>query len=665
MKALMLAAGMGKRLGKYTAGNTKCMLKIGDKTLIERACEALYQAGVTDFTIVVGYKGENVKEFLKNCDNPIVKKMNITYIDNDVYDKTNNIYSLYLAKDKLMEDDTILLESDLIYDYEMVKRVVEAKDKNIVSVAKYSQWMDGTVIKIGEKGNITEFIEKKDFDFDDIDEYYKTVNMYKFSKEFSEKEFVPFLDAYIKAYGENEYYELVLKIIAHLSRSQLKALDVSDLKWYEIDDAQDYDITNCLFSTGKQKLENYQKRYGGYWRFDNLLDYCYLVNPYYPPKQLKDKMNFMYDELITSYPSGQKIECINASRLFDDTEPDYLCVGNGAAELINHLGKILEGNMAVTSTVFNEYIRCFNNCNIETINMEDNDYKYDYDAIANAIVNNDIICLVNPDNPTGSFIKKEDMIKFLDKAKELNKTIIFDESFIDFCNPKDKYTFINNDILEKYPNLIVVKSISKTYGIAGLRLGVLASSNKDLIERLKREISVWNINSYAEYWLQIANLYKKDYKEACRRVYEERERFMNELRKFYNIGVYDSEANFAMCHLLSNDSTDLSIKLLEDNIFIKDLKTKDIFEGKDYIRLAVRSTEDNDALLESLRKHLTNDQIYASMQSLDNNRLIEYDRNNEYNKRLETDGMYGDYSILSEKTNACDGLSSKVLKKQL
>ena len=605
MKALMLAAGMGKRLGRYTAGNTKCMLKIGDKTLIERACEALYQAGITDFTIVVGYKGENLKKFLlEECDNPIVKKMNFKFIDNDVYDKTNNIYSLYLAKDELLEDDTILLESDLIYDYDLVKRIVDSKEENVVSVAKYTQWMDGTVIKIGDESNITEFIEKKDFKFDEIDQYYKTVNIYKFSKEFSSKEFVPFLDAYIKAYGENEYYELVLKIIAHLSRSKLKALDVSDLKWYEIDDAQDYDITNCIFSKGKEKLENFQKRYGGYWRFDGLLDYCYLVNPYYPPKAMLDKINHESRELITQYPSGQKTECINAGRLFNDTYEDYLCVGNGAAEVINCLGRVLKGNMAVTSTVFNEYVRCFGDCNINKIDMEASGYQYDMESLANAIVNNDIICIVNPDNPTGSFIDKESMLKLLDKAKELNKTVIFDESFIDFSSKDVRYSLISNEILEKYPNLIVVKSISKSYGIPGVRLGVLASSNVDLINQIKKYLSVWNINSYGEYWLQIANLYKKDYVKACDKIDEVRAKMIEYLKTIPGVHVYDSQANFVMCRLDGYDSTQLAIDLLEDNIFIKDLKTKQVFLGKDFVRLAVRTEEDNNRLIKSIKDHI-------------------------------------------------------------
>lgn len=602
MRALMLAAGMGKRLGKYTAGNTKCMLKIGDKTLIERACEALYNAGVEDFTIVVGYKGENLKKFLSECDNKIVKKMNISFIDNSVYDKTNNIYSLYLAKDELLKDDTILLESDLIYDYDLIKRMVNSKEDNVVSVAKYEHWMDGTVIKIGDVDNtISEFIEKKDFKFDEIDQYYKTVNIYKFSKEFSSKEFVPFLEAYIKAYGENEYYELVLKIIAHLSRSQLRALDVSDLKWYEIDDAQDYDITNCIFSSGLEKLKNFQKRYGGYWRFRGLVDYCYLVNPYYPPKAMFDRVGYMSRELITQYPSGQNTMCINASRMFNKVSEENICVGNGAAELINCLGKNLKGRMAVTTTVFNEYVRCFGNCSFEKIDLSKTDYNYNIDELISSIDNNDIVCIVNPDNPTGSFINYDDMIMLLDKAKKLCKTIVFDESFIDFCNPDYRYTLLSDDILNKYDNLIVIKSISKSYGIPGFRLGVLATSNTSLMNLIKKEISIWNINSFAEYYLQIANLYKKDYDLACKKLFLERQRFIKKLRSIKGIDVYDSEANFVMCNLNDFDSTKLAIQLLERDIFIKDLKTKDAFAGKNYIRLAIRTKEENDNLVKTMR----------------------------------------------------------------
>lgn len=604
MQALMLAAGMGKRLGRYTNDNTKCMLEIQGKTLIERATEALLDAGIKKFVIVVGYKGENLKRFLlEECQNPRIKEMEFEFVDNEIYNKTNNIYSLYLAKDKLVEDDTILLESDLIYDYDLIKKLVEAKDKNLVSVAKYKQWMDGTVIRIDENNNITEFIEKKNFSYNETDEYYKTVNIYKFDKEFLQKVFVPFLESYIKAYGENEYYELVLKIIAHLSRSDLKAFDVGNINWYEIDDAQDLDIANCIFSTGEEKLKNFQKRYGGYWRFEpKLMDYCYLVNPYYPTKKMLEQIDYFSKDLITQYPSGQSIECINAGRLFGDTLENYLCVGNGAAELINVLGSILNGKMFVTKSAFNEYHRCFRNCDFTLSDLSLNDYQYNVQEILEEVDNNDIICIVNPDNPTGSFINRDDMIKILDKAKSKGKTVIFDESFIDFASEEKRYSFINNEILQAYDNLIVIKSISKSYGVPGIRLGVLATSNEQLMKEIKSRISIWNINSYGEYFLQIANLYSKDYKKACDRIVEERNYLISLLEKNENIKVYPSEANYLFCHLEDMDSTDLAIELLDENIFIKDLKTKDAFKGMDYIRLAVRTREENEYLAKTLTK---------------------------------------------------------------
>ena len=615
MQALILAAGMGKRLGKYTQDNTKCMLKISGKTLIERAIEALVAAKIPKLILVVGYKRDNVKNYLLHeCKNPAIKKIKLVFIENPIYDKTNNIYSLFLAANEFKKEDTILLESDLVYEPELIKRLVESKEKNLVSVAKYKQWMDGTVVKIDHHNNIFEFVEKKNFNYNDIDQYYKTVNAYKFSKEFINQEFIPFLKAYITAYGENEYYELILKIIAHIARSSLKALDVSDLTWYEIDDAQDLDITMCLFSKGQEKLESFQKRYGGYWRFDNLLDYCYLVNPYYPTSNLLNKINFFSNSLIAQYPSGQNVNCICASRIFNDINTKYLAVGNGAAELISVLGQIiakksilLNQKMFIPSSAFNEYNRCFTGCQINQYDLSQDNYSYKMSTLKSALDDNDIICIVNPDNPTGSFIEQKDLLSFLNQAKIQNKTIILDESFVDFATPKKRYTFIKDKILQKYPNLIIIKSISKSYGVPGLRLGILASSKESLINDIKNLLPVWNINSYGEYFLQIANLYQSDYTNSCNKIAEERTRMIKKLKSVLpkNCIVFPSEANYIMIDLDNIDSTKLTIRLLDNNILIKDLKTKPAFKNKNFIRLAIRTQEENDTLIQCIKNYLS------------------------------------------------------------
>ena len=251
MQAIMLAAGKGSRLGKYTKDNTKCMLEINGKTLLERAIDALCEANIKKFILVLGYKKENVKKFIK--DKELDKKINIIYIDNDVYDKTNNIYSLYLAKDYLVKEDTILLESDIIYNANIIKNLVNDKKENMAVLAKYEQWMDGTVVELDDNNIITSFIEKKDFDYKKIDNYYKTVNIYKFSSDFCQRFYVPFLESYMKSFGNNEYYELVLKVITGLNDVKLFGFILTNEPWYEIDDVQDLDIAKTLLLKILQK----------------------------------------------------------------------------------------------------------------------------------------------------------------------------------------------------------------------------------------------------------------------------------------------------------------------------------------------------------------------------------------------------------------------------
>lgn len=138
MQAVILAAGMGKRLGKYTKDCTKCMITVGNKKLIDRAVEALKQAGISRLIMVVGYEGEKLEHYLKEN----VKDMELVFIYNHDYTSTNNIYSLYMAKKELVKDDTILMESDLIYDYEVLQKLVSEPYENMVVVAKYEQWME-------------------------------------------------------------------------------------------------------------------------------------------------------------------------------------------------------------------------------------------------------------------------------------------------------------------------------------------------------------------------------------------------------------------------------------------------------------------------------------------------------------------------------------------
>ncbi len=601
MQAIMLAAGKGQRLGKYTKNNTKCMLEINGISLLERAINSLLEADIKHLILVVGYEMDTLKKYVK--EKKLDQKIKITYVDNYDYDTTNNIYSLYMAKDYFCKDDTILLESDLIYEQNIIKKLVNCSYENMAIVAKYEEWMDGTVVTIDENDNIIEFIEKTDFDYNNINKYYKTVNIYKFSKEYINKYYIPFLEAYIKAYGKNVYYELVLKVISSIPRSGLKAFKLDNEKWYEIDDCQDLDISSLLFSSGASQLQLYQRRFGGYWRFSKLLDFCYLVNPYFPTQEMIEKIKYNFEKLLIDYPSTMSIQTNCISRFFKADESKLL-VGNGAAELINQLKFILNGRVGVPIPTFNEYVRCLSNCEIIKMDTKFNDYQISKEFILRYIDKIDNLIIINPDNPSGSYIEYKDLIDIVSKFNQKGKKVIIDESFIDFADDDKRYTLIDDDILDKYKNLIVIKSISKSYGVPGLRLGVLATSNQNVINNIKKNMPVWNINSFAEYFLQIFVPYSKKYVESCTKIAEARNEFINELNKFSFIKTYDSQANYIMIKLLNINSHELTLFLLNNyNILIKDLSDKDGFEKENFIRIAVKSKEENGFLIEAIKDY--------------------------------------------------------------
>jgi len=600
MQAIILAAGMGKRLGAYTKDNTKCMLPVNGIRLIDRLIPQLASLNLSRIIIVVGYKGDNLKRYLSGKYDNLVK---IEFIENPVYDKTNNIYSLSLAKKEFMEDDTILVESDLIFEDSLFQLIADSTYPNLALVAKYESWMDGTMVRIDDELNIINFIPKKAFKYSDKDSYYKTVNIYKFSKEFSQTKYVPFLDAYCKALGNNEYYEQVLRVITLLDHSDLKALPIGKRKWYEIDDCQDLDIAETLFADDDQKLSKMMSRYGGYWRYPDMLDYCYLVNPYFPTTRMREELKANFDVLLTEYPSGMSVNALLAGKYFG-IKTEYTVVGNGAAELIKGLMESIDGKVGVVYPTFEEYPNRKKE-KIVPYMVNHADYTYGVNELMEFYESKDVsaILLINPDNPSGNFIPIEQVLRFSNWCRQKKILFVLDESFVDFTEGYSQNSLLHDEILESNPNMIVVKSISKSYGVPGLRLGVMASANSQLINDLKKVVSIWNINSFAEFYLQIFGKYQSDYDKACQKFIVERKRFAEQLSTIDFLRVIPSQANYFLCEVTKKfSSTELAkILLTKYNILIKDCQTKNGLQNKNYVRIAIRNKKDNDRLIEVLK----------------------------------------------------------------
>lgn len=602
MQAIILAAGMGRRLGELTSRNTKCMLKVNGVRLIDRMLEQLSKLQLCRIVIVVGYEGENLCKHLRDY----WSHLPIEIVWNKVYDKTNNIYSLWLAKEYMdLDNQTLLLESDLIFDDAVLTAAVDTNSRNVALVSKYQTWMDGTMVRINSEGNIVNFISKKNFSYQEVGEYYKTVNIYKFSRDFLVNQYIPFLEAYIKVMGNNEYYEQVLKIITFIDVIDLQALDIRNLHWYEIDDVQDLRIAETIFAQPAQRLEKLQKSYGGYWRYPGILDFCYLVNPYFPSTRMLEELKSNFEVLIRDYPSGMSINTMLAAKYFGISK-DYVCIGNGAAELIKVLMEDIEGKVGLVYPTFEEYPNRLDVKKRIVYTPDSSDFHYSSNDLINFFSDADIdaLLIVNPDNPSGNFINKSNLLSLAEWSRQRGICLIVDESFVDFSIDFEANTLLSNSILEEYKNLIIVKSISKSYGVPGLRLGILATGNLERVHKLSRKLPIWNINSFAEFYLQIYGKYESDYRSACRLFREERERFGNELGKIDWLRVIPSEANYFLIEILNGyTSYECALRLLtEFNILIKNCSGKKGFlPDSQYIRVAVRGRAENDKLVAALK----------------------------------------------------------------
>ena len=600
MQAIILAAGMGKRLKQLTNNNTKCMVKVNGVTMIERMLSQLDKLNLSNKTVVVGYKGKELQEYISTLN----IKTKINYVENEIYDKTNNIYSLYLARHCLLQEDTLLLESDLIFEDSVLEKIVNDPYPSLALVAKYESWMDGTVVTLDEENNITRFLDKKAFKFEDIQNYYKTVNIYKFSKEFSTSHYVPFLEAYSKALGDNEYYEQVLKVITLLDKPEIKATKLGNESWYEIDDLQDLDIAESIFApTADEKLAKIQARYGGYWRYPGVIDFCYLVNPFYPPQKLMNEIKANFETLLCEYPSGLEVNSLLAAKYFG-LNKEHVVVGNGAAELIKSLMERGEGKIGMAMPTFQEYPNRKSAEDVVPYYPNNKDYAYTAMDLMSFYEDKDIstLLLINPDNPSGNYICKDDVLKLARWAQNKNITFIVDESFVDFADKEESPTLLEDSILNDYPELIIVKSISKSFGVPGLRLGILASHNTKLISELKKDVAIWNINSFGEFYMQIFEKYKGDYTTAIEKFKEVRREYLEELSNVKNLRVVPTQANYVLCEILGdNTAYDITKRLLDEyDVFIKDLSSKKGFNGQ-YIRIAVKRPEENRKLVEALK----------------------------------------------------------------
>ena len=588
MKAVILAAGYGGRMSPLTKEIHKTLLKVNGEHIMDLIIKSLIDNSIKDIVIVTGYKEEQLKNHLINNFNDIPFK----FIHNEKYATTNNIFSLALAFEQIKFDkDVIMIESDLIYSSDVIEKAINSKFKNLALISPYKIGMDGTVVEVLDNkiiGLYPPHLQGENFNLFDK---FKTLNIYKFSKEFCKNEFKKLLVYYAKSIDDNCYYELILGILIYMQRQEIFCEIIPNEKWVEVDDPNDLIEAEFHFNK-KNRISILEHSFGGYWNHD-IIDFCFIRNMYFPTKAMLAEMKNNLPFLVHNYGSKQKLLNKKLSYVLQYKE-ERLVALNGAAQIYPILSEMLNNeDTLIPNPGFGEYERVFNVRDTYIDNGE-----VDYNLIEKKVENNSNVVFVNPNNPTGTILESSWIINMIDKYPE--KFFIVDESFIEFSNENSIIDDLENLARE---NVIVIRSMSKTYGLPGVRLGFIYTCNSNLISNISLKIPIWNLNSITEFFMEIIIKNKRDFAKSIEKTKNDRECFANSLKNIRFIEkVYNSGANFIL--FKTNNSLvidNLSDFLVQNHlIFIKDVSNKFNSKINTYFRVAVRNPRENNMLIKIL-----------------------------------------------------------------
>lgn len=344
--------------------------------------------------------------------------------------------------------------------------------------------------------------------------------------------------------------------------------------------------------------------HGGYWRYPDLLDFYYLVNPYFPSPELVDELKDYLGVLLAQYPSGFKVITDLAEKNYG-IKKENIFVGNGSSELIKFTMDYIQGKIGIVRPTFDEYANRYDSNSVVAYWPTNKDYSYSSSDLIEYFEDKTIeaIVIINPDNPSGNLLRLSELEDLLSWTKKSDIKLIIDESFIDFSEAPERDSLMTQDYIDQNGHLTIIKSISKSYGIPGLRIGIIASGDSELLNYVKSNIPIWNMNSFAEFYLQIAGKYENDYRIGMDKFRKERSRYFQNLCSIESIRPIPSQANYFMVEITNGfSSTKITETLMSTyNILVRDLKNKLQTDAGQYLRIAIRGTADNDQMMDSLR----------------------------------------------------------------
>jgi len=355
------------------------------------------------------------------------------------------------------------------------------------------------------------------------------------------------------------------------------------------------------YRTQNEKYDFISSQHGGYYRH-GFIDHAYLYNLYFPPEEVFTNFKDQIHDLVLNYPVAQSVLAQLIGKIIDQPA-DRIVVGNGAAELIKIVSGHVSGKLIVPVPSFNEYANAAPSDRVIEFPLEFPSFQLDIDKFADEAIrsNADVAVVVTPNNPTSMLIPKSDLIKLANRLSTNNCMLIIDESFLDFSEDPEQISLEKE--ISKYPNMAIFKSMSKAYGICGLRIGYMLTANTKFAEAVRSGVPIWNINGFAEEFLRMLPTYRDEFLVSCEKVRSDRDKMYHKINSIEGMTVYKPDANYIFCRLPDHVKSAPQIArdlFIKHNILVKDCAGKSQPDADRYLRLASRTDEENNILIKAL-----------------------------------------------------------------
>ena len=571
----------------------KSLLPVGNSTILGRIVDGLLEIDIRDILVVTGYRADEVKTFLRDR----YPEVPFEFVHNERYRETNNIVSLAMALEHSdFTSDIVLIECDVLFEPSLLRRLKSPERGNIALVDRYRSGMDGTVVSV-DHGVITgvfpPHLQTEDFDYRDK---YKTVNIYRFDRDFCKNTLRPLLSCYANVIDSGCYYELVLGMLINMQREVVRAEVVNGSEWVEVDDPNDLAVARFTFRP-EERSKVLSRNLGGFWNFD-VLDFAFMRNMYFPTDAMMAAMRRALPTLAVSYGSAQAV--LNEKLAYAlRCCPDRLQCLHGAGQVFPMLPGIFDSpRTLLPMPSFGEFQRWFPGAETyrDTVGV-------DCAELATRAASADLVVVVNPNNPTGTTLSTACLHAMIASCPKT--TFLVDESFVAFSSEKPLLDRLEEDPLD---NVVVIASLSKSLGVPGLRLGYAYSCCPETISRLAAKIPIWNLGSLAEFFLELLLKFAPELNASMARTATDRAALSEGLARTPGVErVYSSGGNFVLMRLQGCNparAERVANQLLTNHsIYIKDVSTK-FPEPAPFLRVAVRKPTENLILLNALGETL-------------------------------------------------------------